>query len=63
MLNIAEIARDPRKELTKVFEVLDKASVSRAKGVIICMKPNLGAVDRENYIVPVWMIYKRRDSI
>lgn len=47
---------NPRTELTKVFSLLDGASVPRGKGAVICMKPNLSAIDRENYIVPVWLI-------
>lgn len=23
---------------------------------VVCMKPGLSAIDRENYIVPIWMI-------
>lgn len=58
VLNPIEIKKtsNPGTELTKVFSLLDKASVSRDKGAIICMKPSLGAIDRDNYIVPVWMI-------
>lgn len=58
VLNPIEIKKtsNPGTELTKVFALLDKASVPRDKGAVICMKPNLGAIDRENYIVPVWMI-------
>lgn len=40
----------------RVFAFLDRASVPRDKGVVICMKPGIGAIDRENYIVPVWLI-------
>lgn len=47
---------NPRTELVKVFKTLDRASVPRDKGAVICMKPKLGAIDRENYIVPIWMI-------
>lgn len=47
---------NPGTELTKVFSLLDGASVPRGKGAVICMKPNLSAIDRENYIVPVWLI-------
>lgn len=47
---------NPGTELTKVFELLDKSSTPRSKGAIICMKPGLGAIDRDNYIVPIWMI-------
>lgn len=25
-------------------------------GAVVCMKPSLGAIDKDNYIVPIWMI-------
>lgn len=58
VLNPIEIKKtsNPSTELTKVFSLLDKASVPRAKGAILCMKPELNVLDRENYIVPIWMI-------
>lgn len=58
VLNPIEIKKtaNPGRELTKVFGLLDKSSVPRSKGAVICMKPTLGAIDRDNYIVPVWMI-------
>jgi hypothetical protein len=58
VLNPIEIKKtsNPGTELTKVFHLLDKSSTPRSKGAVICMKPALGAIDRENYIVPVWMI-------
>ncbi len=58
MLNPIEIKKtsNPGPELVRVFHVLDKASVPRSKGAVICMKPELGVIDRDNYIVPVWMI-------
>lgn len=58
ILNPIEIKKtsNPRTELTKVFALLDKASVPRGKGAIVCMKPKVGAVDRNNYVVPVWTI-------
>jgi predicted AAA+ superfamily ATPase len=43
-------------ELTKVFRLLDKSSTPRAKGAVICMKQAVSAIDRDNYIVPVWTI-------
>ena len=46
----------PGHELVRVFDILNKSSVPRGKGAVICMKPQLGAIDRLNYIVPVWMI-------
>ena len=47
---------NPSPELTKVFACLDGASTPRGKGAIICMKQSIGALDRENFIVPVWAI-------
>ncbi|MCM1040297.1 MAG: ATP-binding protein [Roseburia sp.] len=58
VLNPIEIKKtsNPGTELIKVFDLLDKSSTPRSKGAVICMKPGLGAIDRDNYIVPVWMI-------
>lgn len=58
VLNPIEIKKtaNPGTELTKVFTLLDRASVPRDKGAVICMKSELSAIDRNNYIVPVWMI-------
>lgn len=57
-LNPIEIKKtsNPGTELTRVFSLLDKASVPRGKGAIICMKPSVGAIDRDNYIIPIWAI-------
>ena len=58
MLNPIEIKKtaNPGSELTKAFSLLDKSSTPRGKGAVICMKPQLTAIDRNNYVVPVWMI-------
>ena len=58
VLNPIEIKKsaNPAPELVKVFGLLDKTSAFRSKGAVICMKPELSALDRENYIVPVWVI-------
>lgn len=58
VLNPIEIKKtsNPGTELIKVFGLLDRASVPRSKGAVICMKPQVGAIDRDNYIVPVWVI-------
>ena len=47
---------NPGSELIRVFALLDRSSVPRSKGAVICMKPELGVIDRDNYIIPVWMI-------
>ncbi len=58
MLNPIEIKKtsNPGTELVKVFSLLDRASATRSKGAVVCMKAELGAIDKDNYIVPVWMI-------
>lgn len=58
VLNPMEIKKtsNPGTELIKVFDLLDKSSTTRSKGAVICMKPELSAIDRDHYIVPIWMI-------
>ena len=58
VLNPIEIKKtsNPGTELVKVFELLDQSSTPRSKGAVICMKPGLSAIDRDNYIIPIWMI-------
>ncbi|MCQ1530459.1 ATP-binding protein [Lutispora saccharofermentans] len=46
----------PGSELTSTFKVLDASSVPRGTGAILCLREELSAVDRQNYIVPIWMI-------
>lgn len=58
VLNPIEIKKtsNPGTELVKVFELLDQSSTPRSKGAVICMKPGLSAIDRDNYIIPIWMV-------
>jgi predicted AAA+ superfamily ATPase len=46
----------PEKRLLRAFGVIDKAPLRRGTGAVLCMAEKLGAFDRENLIVPVWMI-------
>ena len=46
----------PPTELTSNFKILDKASLPRGMGAIICTKQEISAVDRTTAIVPVWAI-------
>ncbi len=57
-LHPLEIKRsiNPGSELIGAFTVLDKGSVPRGKGAILCMRPELSAINADNYIVPIWMI-------
>lgn len=58
MLHPLEVKRsvNPGSGLTGAFDILNKGSVSKGKGAVLCMRPTLSAVDAENYIVPIWMV-------
>jgi hypothetical protein len=45
---------DPR--VTKGFGVLDRASVKRGKGAILCLADRLSAIDGDNLVVPIRLI-------
>ena len=47
---------NPASEILRVFPVLDKSSLKRGNGAVICLKTELSAFNKENYIVPIWMI-------
>ncbi len=57
-LHPMEIKRsvNPPSELVGAFKILDKGTVPRGKGAVICMRTELSAINSENYIIPVWMI-------
>lgn len=57
-LHPIEIKRsvNPRPEVVRTFKVIDKSSVSRGNGAVICMREELSAVDHANFIVPAWCI-------
>ena len=46
----------PSDKMTKSFKCIDKSSRKRGAGCLICMKDKIAAIDRENTMVPVWMI-------
>ena len=58
MLHPLEIKRsvNPGSELISAFNLLDKASIPRGNGAILCMRSKLSAINSENYIVPIWMV-------
>ena len=57
-LHPLEIKRsiNPGSELLSAFNLLDRSSVPRGNGAILCMRPKISALNAENYIVPIWMI-------
>ncbi|MCM1059650.1 MAG: ATP-binding protein [Eubacterium sp.] len=46
----------PDKRIVKAFGVIDRASLEIGTGAVLCMAEQLGAFDRDNLIVPIWMI-------
>ncbi len=57
-LHPLEIKRsvNPGNELIGTFSVLDKGSVPRGAGALLCMRPELSAVNADHFIIPIWMI-------
>lgn len=49
-------ASNPRSELIGAFKILDKASVPKGTGAVLCLREELSAINRENLIIPIWMI-------
>ena len=47
---------NPGSELASAFKILDKSSVPRGVGAILCLREELTAIDRNTYIIPIWMI-------
>lgn len=47
---------NPGNELIRAFRILDQGSVPRGTGAILCMRPDLSAIDAKHLIVPIWMI-------
>ena len=46
----------PNKRLTRIFGIIDKSSSKLGSGAVLCMAEQLSAFDKDNLIVPIWMI-------
>ena len=46
----------PDKRIVKAFGVIDKAPLKIGTGAVLCMAEQLGAFDKNNLIIPIWMI-------
>lgn len=46
----------PRTSMASAFRTLDKGSVPRGEGAIVCMAETLGALDSSLLVVPAWML-------
>ena len=58
ILHPLEVKRsvNPGSKLIGAFDILNKGSVPKGKGALLCMRPTLSAVNSDNYIIPIWMI-------
>lgn len=46
----------PDKRIVKTFGVIDKAPLKIGTGAVLCMAECLSAFDKNNLIIPIWMI-------
>ena len=46
----------PDKRLTRAFGLIDKSPLQPGAGAVLCLAEHFSAFDRENLIVPIWMI-------
>ena len=46
----------PDKRIIKAFGIIDKSPLELGTSAVLCMAEGLSAFDRENLIVPIWMI-------
>ncbi|HPB17210.1 MAG TPA: ATPase, partial [Clostridia bacterium] len=46
----------PDKRLTNTFTVIDKSPLKIGTSVVLCLAEKFSAFDKDNLIVPIWMI-------
>lgn len=46
----------PQRRITQVFGVIEKASLERGTGAVLCTTDRIAAFDSQNLIVPIWGI-------
>ncbi len=46
----------PDKRLTRVFGVIDKSPLQLGNSAVLCLTDHFSAFDRDNLIVPIWMV-------
>ena len=58
MLHPLKVKRsvNPGNGLIGAFDILNRGSVPKGKGALLCMRSTLSAVNSDNYIIPIWMI-------
>lgn len=46
----------PDKRIVRTFDVIEKSPLERGTGAVLCMAQEFSAFDRDDLIVPIWMI-------
>lgn len=46
----------PDRRIVKVFDVINKSALVRGTGAVLCTSERLSAFDRDNLIIPIWLI-------
>lgn len=46
----------PDKRIVRTFDVIEKSPLTRGTGAVLCMAQEFSAFDRDDLIVPIWMI-------
>ncbi len=46
----------PDRRITKTFDIVSKTPLERGTGAVLCLAQEFSAFDRDNLIVPIWMI-------
>ena len=52
----------PDQRLTRVFSIIDKSPLQVGTGAILYMAARLSAFDRDNLIVPIWLIWMEKET-
>ena len=47
---------NPGAELVGAFKILEKGSLTRGTGAVLCLREEMSAINRETLIIPIWMI-------
>lgn len=46
----------PDRRITNTFKIIDKSPLSLGTSAVLCLADTLGAFDKDNLIVPIWLI-------
>lgn len=46
----------PSRKITRIFDIIEKSPLKRGTGAVLCLAHEFSAFDRDNLIVPIWMI-------